>query len=84
MHSDQETCSYCSECGISKATRKQLKGNFFRVRHMKRVCPNFRMEPCPYYNLIEAPLGGSTAAQRFWSRESCDKEGSLEEESLVI
>ena len=33
---------------------------------------------------IEAPLGGSTAAQSFWSREGCDKEGSLEEESLVI
>ena len=33
---------------------------------------------------IEAPLGGSTAAQSFWSREGCDKEGSLEEESLEI
>ena len=35
-------------------------------------------------DLIEAPLGGSTAAQSFWSREGCDKEGSLEEESLEI
>ena len=34
--------------------------------------------------IIEAPLGGSTAAQSFWSREGCDKEGSLEEESLEI
>ena len=31
-----------------------------------------------------SPPGGSTAAQSFWSREGCDKEGSLEEESLEI
>ena len=33
---------------------------------------------------IEAPLGGSTAAQRFWSKEVCDKERSLEERSFEI
>ena len=34
--------------------------------------------------LIEAPLGGSTAAQSFWSKEGCDKERSLEEQSFEI
>ena len=43
----------------------------------------------PVGRRIEAPLGGSTAAQSFWSREGCDKEGSLEElgkfeEELVL
>ena len=35
-------------------------------------------------DLIEAPLGGSTAAQRFWSKEICDKGISLEEQSFEI
>ena len=33
---------------------------------------------------LVAPLGGSTAAQRFWSKEVCDKGRSLEEKSLEI
>ena len=31
-----------------------------------------------------SPPGGSTAAQRFWSKEVCDKERSLEEQSFEI
>ena len=38
MHSDQETCSYCSECGISKATRKQFQNH--QRSHKAAVCPS--------------------------------------------
>ena len=38
----------------------------------------------PVGRRIEAPLGGSTAAQSFWSKEGCDKERSLEEQSFEI
>ena len=36
------------------------------------------------WRIIEAPLGGSTAAQSFWSKEVCDKERSLGEQSFEI
>ena len=40
--------------------------------------------PFPFGRRIEAPLGGSTAAQSFWSKEGCDKERSLGEQSFEI
>ena len=36
------------------------------------------------YFIYWSPPGGSTAAQRFWSKEGCDKERSLEEQSFEI
>ena len=38
MHSNQETCYYCSECGILKATRKQLHNH--QRSHKTSVCPS--------------------------------------------
>ena len=38
MHSNQETCYYCSECGILKATRKQLQNH--QQSHKTSVCPS--------------------------------------------
>ena len=38
MHSNQETCYYCSECGILKATRKQLQNH--QRSHKTSVCPS--------------------------------------------
>ena len=38
MYSDQESCYYCSECGILKATRKQLQNH--GRSHKTAVCPH--------------------------------------------
>ena len=38
MHSNQETCYYCSECGILKATWKQLQNH--QRSHKTSVCPS--------------------------------------------
>ena len=37
-HNDLETCFYCSECGISKATKKQLQNH--ERSHKTAVCPH--------------------------------------------
>ena len=36
-HSDDGTCFYCSECGISKDTKKQLQNH--QRRHKTVICP---------------------------------------------
>ena len=33
---------------------------------------------------LKPPRGGSTAAQRFWRKEGCAKERSLEEQSFEV
>ena len=47
MHSNQETCYYCSECGISKATRKQFQNH--QRSHKTAVCPSCS-KVLPFWN----------------------------------
>ena len=71
-HQDHDDHQGCVLSGLRGGViRLILQIEFVRLR-----------QPLQISNLIEAPPGGSTAAQRFWSKEGCDKGKSLAKQSF--